>query len=1430
MASAWADYTDFTKQPPGDPDPGMADPIGHAHFAAYAASQESAATQSGSTAKPGTAPDAVNRPQQQNYTPYTPTARNAYGPYLTGDIQNRTLTLDATTRVDPYSGQRYNQGSDGTWRESGFLSRDQQQGLLNTGAQAPVGQEVRAQTGAMPGNPGLRGGAGQAGMGGTLGPRDAPNFSSLNNFQVPGLGFNAGDYRQVQGVNLDSVKLPTTVTPTNYGFDFGHPPSFQGTKSYGPAESGVTMPNYQVPNNYMGGPSGFTMNPSGQAYFQPMTVPLNISSPTFADLVKSAPAQIQPTMPPATPTAAATPNPDNAIRTSAPGPNLTSALGHPVADYSSRGYIPGAAAQPGAAQPGATPQTQQFTGPAQPQVTPGAGGGMTVNGHNLSPEVVSAVTQAFTQAGHPEAINQMLAIAARESGGDPTADNSKSGPGGTPLNNQYQKPDSPYYNTVDYGLFGINEKNFANLGLTPETAKDPVANANAAAKLYGSSGFRPWTGGGTVPLPPVANGGQSTPGAPGAAGAAGANWDYFPPLGPGQTQSAGLQTPGGGAGLYINGPQTAEIRNGGTGMGFNMDTIVKDYGRSAIAPQDPIGKAVAALSLMNAQTSLMNNKDAPAKTPLDAFLSLTTPSTANYGAPSQGSLPPSQAAPTSGLTPAQVATLSGQAPGAQPQTGPVPGSPGAAPSSSQAADQAAAQAAAQAQAQAAQNNGERDNQQYYAQGGTVQVVGPPRMKQADSYNRQAPSMHSYATGGTVTSGAPGPGAGAATAPGADAAAPGTVAPVRTTDEMGGSLVPQQNQNQQSQPLAQNSADLSAASNTQAQISPIQSGQTSSVDPGSPAGIASLNEGTGQNAAVYQPYNDALTYLSGLNQRRANSSAFKLAGITPQGVNTLLPGQSAQQLPASMYYDPTSLITGRIGDIKSLQDQIAAYGQPGSVADITAQETPLQNMQGTFNTIGQLQQSIAGYGNIGTPDQINKNLNDVGALIDKYGKAQGYQTSLAQLGQVGDPGQIDTQIQGLKSEMAPYQAVQDFKTKLAGYGPQRDPAQIIADMQTIGANDPNAKMTYDDYMREAVANQQRPDSQRANMPSWESIQAQQAAYAAQTANLQIELNKAQSYQQDLQTLNTLDPTGQAISVLGTKQTALDQLQNSYADAMAKTQSQGYYQNLLNSLNIAPGTDVNAEYGKEQTLQQQYTQQLADATKVADQNRTLANLQGTVGDNTQAGVQAQLTALEDQLTRSRKLSDTQTQLGNLLGAGVPGAGKLPGFAQGGSVQASGGYQPPPDSSGKNLAEMMRQMGGLGVTAGQWDPNWNIHQNPAHFAKGGNWIAGATQNSHGQFRAKAQAAGMSTGAYASKMADAPGRTGKQARLAKTLMSMHAGGGSMVTQEPIVGVGTVTGKPRFMVGEPHYPGGPPMKERLKITPLNKPNTRLPGGSHRAA
>lgn len=55
----------------------------------------------------------------------------------------------------------------------------------------------------------------------------------------------------------------------------------------------------------------------------------------------------------------------------------------------------------------------------------------------------------------------------------------------------------------------------------------------------------------------------------------------------------------------------------------------------------------------------------------------------------------------------------------------------------------------------------------------------------------------------------------------------------------------------------------------------------------------------------------------------------------------------------------------------------------------------------------------------------------------------------------------------------------------------------------------------------------------------------------------------------------------------------------------------------------------------------------------------------------------------------------------------------------------------------------------------------------AKPKGWIKGATNNSHGQFRRKAETAGESTREFAEQHKGDSGKTGKQARLALTLMS---------------------------------------------------------------
>ena len=72
--------------------------------------------------------------------------------------------------------------------------------------------------------------------------------------------------------------------------------------------------------------------------------------------------------------------------------------------------------------------------------------------------------------------------------------------------------------------------------------------------------------------------------------------------------------------------------------------------------------------------------------------------------------------------------------------------------------------------------------------------------------------------------------------------------------------------------------------------------------------------------------------------------------------------------------------------------------------------------------------------------------------------------------------------------------------------------------------------------------------------------------------------------------------------------------------------------------------------------------------------------------------------------------------------------------------------------------------------------------------------------------------------------GRNQQRSQLAQTIQNLvkagppqFAGGGTMVTDEPVVGMGMFSGTPRFIVGEPTRPGGPPRAERLKITPMHE-------------
>jgi len=59
-----------------------------------------------------------------------------------------------------------------------------------------------------------------------------------------------------------------------------------------------------------------------------------------------------------------------------------------------------------------------------------------------------------------------------------------------------------------------------------------------------------------------------------------------------------------------------------------------------------------------------------------------------------------------------------------------------------------------------------------------------------------------------------------------------------------------------------------------------------------------------------------------------------------------------------------------------------------------------------------------------------------------------------------------------------------------------------------------------------------------------------------------------------------------------------------------------------------------------------------------------------------------------------------------------------------------------------------------------------------KGKDWMAGAVKpENKGKFGAKAKAAGMSTPAYAAKEKNAPGKLGKEARLAQTFAKFRPG-----------------------------------------------------------
>ncbi len=1093
------------------------------------------------------------------YVAPPPAPRAPFGTFTTNDINARTIPTGQGTRLDPYSGQKYTQGPDNSWRTAGFEPRENVQGIIAQSGLPPISSNQINPTSAniaMSANPGLRQGAGLAGTLGTLQPQDVPHYSSLGDYRIPGLGFNAADYKpmQIQPGALDKVSLGAPVTRTNYGFDYGGGPNHAGnTRTTGEAAVQTESPKFQVPNGYMAGPSGFSINsPNGPA-FQAFAMPFGVSMPTL---------------------------------------------------------------------PGVTP-----TAPAS---------------------------------------------------------------------------------------------------LTPTGTRDQ----------YGRNAYAPLSND-IAPVSPLA---------PAPVGAVG--------------------RPGGAGAMWANGTQTFDVRNGGQGFGANADTILKDYGRSGVS-QDAATRMQAAMALIDKNNDLQKQ----GMSPLDAYMLMNQPSSTNFGAPAGNYGPGSGDYGNAGN------------PGAYGADGPDRG---------------------------------------FATGGSVDTTA------------QLPTAASLGMGG---------------APGTNPLGNGlpSYAPMPPRPQTSQQDLASGTSSAPSAPYVNSTAQLNAPSNSEAAIAPVQ-GQaptpnttpvattnnfTQPMTPSAP--VASIGT-TGD--ATLQPYQDALTRLGVLaNQRQADAGRYQAAGLgAPIGIDTLGDNVNPSQLPPGMYFDPSGQIKQRVSDITGLQNTLASLGNPGSVEDITQQEVPLQNMQTLLGNIQSAQQKVDALGQTGDPQQllaaqanlqqqlaklqqaqgIQTQLGGLGATPDmggllgqqssiqqqlaKLAQAQGIQTQLSGLGATGDPAQMAQQEAELNAKLAPLQQYQQLQTELASLpnsssAALKDREQQLHSMADPYMSDPNVLAGNGDpaiqsWIKELqglpaqISQAEAAEARRGEIQNILQSQGINAPVTPQIGDLTAQINalkqqesnasnssalKAQ-YANQLQALG-YDPSSDLNAAVAQFQGQLNPLQQQISDAQKQSALRTQYTNQLQGLGYDPSADLSSMVGGVQSQLSPLQQQISNSQQAQDLQSQIANMQKQTGGATQGSTQAALTALQQQLQRAQQVGSTNTSLQNLLAQGVPGAGKLPGFASGGNVYAAQndvqGYQRPADSSGKNLAEQMRQMGGLGVTLGQWDPNNNIRNNPAHFA---------------------------------------------------------GGGSMTTNEPIVGIGTMTGRKRFIVGEPVTPGGPPRAERLQIKPLHR-NAQLPMG-----
>lgn len=625
----------------------------------------------------------------------------------------------------------------------------------------------------------------------------------------------------------------------------------------------------------------------------------------------------------------------------------------------------------------------------------------------------------------------------------------------------------------------------------------------------------------------------------------------------------------------------------------------------------------------------------------------------------------------------------------------------------------------------------------YAKGGTVTALPMGKFRP-------------FASGGLVT------------------AKPSVVAPLQTTDEQ------QRQPNQQQQPTqTPTQAPVQQQAQTQSVYNPSPTpsgddqngpaphdsptpqspvgpsndnpnGMITGSTPGAPTAFHATPPATSNpmSADVLTPYQNALARLAVTQrQRDADANRYRAAGLSaPTSVDTLgdlAPGQ----LPPGVFYDPSGQIKSRISDIVGLQGDIQKLGSPGTEAEIIAQETPLQNMLNTFGNIEDLNRSISGYGQLDTPENYLTQLSGIDTSTARYNQAKDIQSKLTGLGPVGDSSALNTDIASIQQQMAPYKQVQDLITNRSA---------LAATLQGTDVNSLSQRIAQDTATLGTLQDVRDPYTGAISRGGQDPVTGQwvdEATLRSRIADSQRLLGRWQDLADMDKSIAAADPNGEAVAKLGALQTQLDLKKTALGNAQANQQLASQYQNQLSGL-IQPGEDIDAAIGRLQAQRGGIQQSLNDAQKVAQLKSQLGNLQGQVGDNTQAGVQAQLTGLNDALSRSRQLASSTTQLQNLLNLGVPGAGKLPGFARG------------------SVSGIRNSLSG---------------------------ISGSES----------------------------GIRGNESGIRGTESGIRGGDG-MVTGEPIVGVGMQSQQPRFVVGEPQYPGGPPMDERLKITPMNRPS--LPG------